>query len=82
MFIALFQDVSCNEISHLPSQIGDLRSLRSLNVRRNLLIELPTGELSENIVKFYSIAHLKKLLNKTSIQAHLIHTITIINIIC
>ncbi|KAH3811923.1 hypothetical protein DPMN_140340 [Dreissena polymorpha] len=37
-------DVSCNEISQLPVQIGDLKSLKSLNVRRNLLQELPVGE--------------------------------------
>ena len=39
-----FQDVSCNQISHLPLQIGDLKSLRSMNMRRNLLVELPLGE--------------------------------------
>ena len=40
------QDVSCNEISHLPIQIGDLKSLKSLNVRRNLLEILPVGKSS------------------------------------
>ena len=44
-----FQDVSCNEISHLPSQIGDLKSMQCLNVRRNLLIELPVGKFSKVI---------------------------------
>ncbi|CAG5133616.1 unnamed protein product, partial [Candidula unifasciata] len=34
-------DVSCNEISHIPLQIGDMSSLRCLNLRRNYLIELP-----------------------------------------
>lgn len=38
-----FKDVSCNEITHLPVQIGDMSSLRALNVRRNLLVELPKG---------------------------------------
>ena len=47
------KDVSCNEITHLPVQIGDMGSLRALNVRRNLLVELPKGNrqkmLSKNI---------------------------------
>ncbi|XP_069692233.1 leucine-rich repeat and calponin homology domain-containing protein isoform X2 [Periplaneta americana] len=34
-------DASCNEISHLPPQLGELPALRSLNVRRNHLVELP-----------------------------------------
>ncbi len=45
------QDVSCNEITHLPSQLGDLDSLRELDVRRNLLVELPVGEYSNLNVK-------------------------------
>ncbi|KAK2183860.1 hypothetical protein NP493_294g03031 [Ridgeia piscesae] len=34
-------DVSCNELTHLPVQIGDVQSLRRLNVRCNRLVELP-----------------------------------------
>uniref|UniRef100_A0A8C6TCE2 Leucine-rich repeats and calponin homology (CH) domain containing 1 n=1 Tax=Neogobius melanostomus TaxID=47308 RepID=A0A8C6TCE2_9GOBI len=34
-------DVSCNEISALPRHFSRLRSLRELNVRRNLLCVLP-----------------------------------------
>lgn len=37
------QDVSCNEITALPQQIGQLKSLRELNVRRNYLEALPQG---------------------------------------
>ena len=33
-------DVSCNEIAHLPVQIGDLSNLRSLHLRRNHLQEV------------------------------------------
>ena len=46
VYVTLFlhQDVSCNQIAHLPMQIGDLKSLKSLNMRRNLLVELPIGE--------------------------------------
>ena len=33
-------DVSCNEIAHLPVQIGDLANLRSLHLRRNHLQEV------------------------------------------
>lgn len=47
-----FQDVSCNEITHLPSQIGDIESLRSLNVRKNLLVELPSSEDSPLCLTF------------------------------
>lgn len=38
------QDVSCNEITALPQQIGQLKSLRELNVRRNYLKVLPPGK--------------------------------------
>ncbi|PSN32796.1 hypothetical protein C0J52_20402 [Blattella germanica] len=34
-------DASCNEISHLPPQLGELPVLKSLNLRRNHLVELP-----------------------------------------
>lgn len=40
----LMQDVSCNEITALPQQIGQLKSLRELNVRRNYLKVLPQGK--------------------------------------
>ena len=36
-------DASCNEITHLPVQIGDLASLKELNLRRNHLQEIPIG---------------------------------------
>ncbi|NXU01599.1 LRCH3 protein, partial [Buphagus erythrorhynchus] len=39
-------DVSCNEIQTIPPQIGNLESLRDLNVRRNNLVHLPE-ELAE-----------------------------------
>lgn len=44
-FLLFLQDVSCNDISALPGQIGRLRALRELNVRRNNLCVLPEGEL-------------------------------------
>ncbi|XP_046720354.1 DISP complex protein LRCH3 isoform X2 [Silurus meridionalis] len=34
-------DVSCNEIHTLPAQVGQLESLRDLNIRRNHLVRLP-----------------------------------------
>ena len=37
-------DASCNEITHLPVQIGDLAALKSLNLRRNHLQEVPVGK--------------------------------------
>lgn len=42
--LLLLQDVSCNEITALPQQIGQLKSLRELNVRRNYLKVLPPGK--------------------------------------
>lgn len=38
---SVLQDVSCNEVTQLPDKIGDAESLRSLDVRKNLLVELP-----------------------------------------
>ena len=46
------QDVSCNEISLLPPQIGDLKALRSLNLRRNFLEELPLGSFHFHLLLF------------------------------
>ena len=43
------QDVSCNEITALPQQIGQLKSLRELNVRRNYLKVLPQGKKKKKI---------------------------------
>lgn len=37
-------DAGCNEISTLPPRIGDLPRLRSLDLRSNLLVQLPIGE--------------------------------------
>jgi len=45
-------DVSCNEITALPQQIGQLKSLRELNVRRNYLKVLPQELVDLPLVKF------------------------------
>uniref|UniRef100_A0A182PUP6 Calponin-homology (CH) domain-containing protein n=1 Tax=Anopheles epiroticus TaxID=199890 RepID=A0A182PUP6_9DIPT len=34
-------DAACNQITHLPARMGDLRNLRSLNLRSNQLVYLP-----------------------------------------
>lgn len=34
-------DASCNQLTHLPPRMGDLRSLHSLILRNNLLLALP-----------------------------------------
>ncbi|KAL8188247.1 UNVERIFIED_CONTAM: hypothetical protein K2H54_064140, partial [Gekko kuhli] len=44
--MTFLQDVSCNEIQTIPPQIGNLESLRDLNIRRNHLVHLPE-ELAE-----------------------------------
>lgn len=43
------QDISCNEITALPRYIGRLKTLRELNVRRNLLCVLPEGEFVKEV---------------------------------
>ncbi|XP_047726939.1 leucine-rich repeat and calponin homology domain-containing protein 1 isoform X3 [Prionailurus viverrinus] len=45
-------DVSCNEITALPQQIGQLKALRELNVRRNYLKVLPQELVELPLVKF------------------------------
>lgn len=34
-------DASCNQLTHLPPRMGDLRSLQSLVLRNNLLLAVP-----------------------------------------
>ncbi|XP_043927973.1 leucine-rich repeat and calponin homology domain-containing protein 1 [Protopterus annectens] len=46
------QDVSCNEITALPHQIGQLKSLRELNIRRNYIEGLPEELAELPLVKF------------------------------
>lgn len=36
-------DVGCNEITSLPSRMGDLPRLRCLDLRNNLLVHIPIG---------------------------------------
>ena len=36
-------DASCNQLSHLPVQLGDLQHLQALNLRKNFLVEIPRG---------------------------------------
>lgn len=50
-------DASCNQLSHLPVQLGDLQHLEALNLRKNFLVELPRGTsliLLESHEKFWS----------------------------
>lgn len=44
-FLLLYciQDVSCNELQSLPAELGQLETLRDLNLRRNQLTTLPEG---------------------------------------
>lgn len=43
LFIFL-QDLSSNELIHLPSSMGEMISLKDLNIRRNRLEVLPDGK--------------------------------------
>lgn len=36
-------DASCNEITHLPRSLGRLKNLKAIDLRKNLLVELPLG---------------------------------------
>lgn len=38
------QDLSSNELSYLPNSMGEMISLKDLNLRRNRLEVLPDGE--------------------------------------
>lgn len=37
-------DISCNVLTNLPPQLGQLSFLKCLNAKNNLLIELPLGK--------------------------------------
>ncbi|CAF1549466.1 unnamed protein product, partial [Rotaria sordida] len=45
-------DVSSNDITQLPYQIGTLTYLRTLNIRRNMIIELPTELCNLKLIQF------------------------------
>ena len=38
------QNLSCNELTSLPNSIGELSTLRELNVHQNYLEQLPDGK--------------------------------------
>ena len=40
----VLQDLSSNELLQLPSSMGELISLKELNVKRNQLVSLPDGK--------------------------------------
>ncbi|NXD11526.1 LRCH1 protein, partial [Nothocercus nigrocapillus] len=52
LLLLSLQDVSCNEITALPQQIGHLKSLKELNIRRNYLEVLPQELVQLPLVKF------------------------------
>jgi len=47
--VLLFQDVSSNDIAQIPYQLGSLSSLRTLNLRRNMIAELPKGKYNRSV---------------------------------
>ena len=44
--IISIQDLSSNELVHLPNSMGEMISLKDLNLRRNRLEVLPDGEIT------------------------------------
>ena len=44
LFFIFWQDLSSNELIHLPSSMGEMISLKDLNIRRNRLEVLPDGK--------------------------------------
>lgn len=58
----MFQDVSCNEITIIPPHLGSVSTLQRLNLKRNLLVEIPIGN-NFNIFyfsdHFYPLFHFK-----------------------
>ena len=43
-FFFAVQDLSSNELSYLPNSMGEMISLKDLNLRRNRLEVLPDGK--------------------------------------
>lgn len=41
-------DAACNQITHLPARLSDLKNLRSLSLRNNHLVYLPRGNSKMN----------------------------------
>ena len=56
-FFSSPQDVSCNEIATLPPHIGEMESLKELNVRRNHLQQLPDGKIENKYAWKLKNAH-------------------------
>lgn len=45
-------DASCNQLTHLPPRMGELRSLQSLVLRNNLLLCVPVEVTYLNLTRF------------------------------
>lgn len=44
-------DASCNQLTHLPPRLGELRSLQSLVLRNNLLLAVPVDVTNLKLVR-------------------------------
>lgn len=64
-FLLLYciQDVSCNELQSLPAELGQLETLRDLNLRRNQLTTLPQGTPTHAYTQIPNNGHFEFRLN-------------------
>ena len=49
LFCFPVQDLSSNELNYLPNSLGEMISLKDLNLRRNRLEVLPDGKDNDEI---------------------------------
>ena len=54
------QDLSSNELVHLPNSMGEMISVKDLNLRRNRLEVLPDGKIAVTYLFVFFFHHCSK----------------------